>query len=134
MNTDILAECFSYFSSIMFGNIWNRSSKNYKLPKKKETIKLRCGLIRKKQFPRFPSFRFWPIPKIENSEISESFIYLIFGNIWKSKSKKWPKRKNFNFTIWFEKIKYPSLRFPSFWFWPLLEIENLETSESFALL
>ena len=31
----------------MFGSIWNRSSKNHKIPKKKETIKLRCGLIRK---------------------------------------------------------------------------------------
>ena len=43
-----------------------------------ETITLRCGSIRKKkrQFPRFPSFRFCPIPKIENLEISESFILL----------------------------------------------------------
>ena len=31
----------------MFGTIWNRSSKNHKIPKKKKTIELRCGLIRK---------------------------------------------------------------------------------------
>ena len=31
---------------------------------------------KKRQFPRFPSFRFCPIPKIENLEISESFILL----------------------------------------------------------
>ena len=27
-------------------------------------------------FSRFPSFQFYPIPKIENSEISESFLLL----------------------------------------------------------
>ena len=31
---------------------------------------------KKREFPRFPSFRFCPIPKIENSEISESFLLL----------------------------------------------------------
>ena len=43
-----------------------------------ETITLRCGSIRKKkrQFLRFPSFRFCPIPKIENLEISESVVLL----------------------------------------------------------
>ena len=35
--------------------------------------------IKKKyQFPRFPSFRFYPIPKIENSEISQSFLLFEF--------------------------------------------------------
>ena len=48
MNTDSLAKYNSYFSSVMFDSIWNRSSKNYKIPKEKGTIKLRCGLIRKK--------------------------------------------------------------------------------------
>ena len=33
-------------------------------------------LEEKRKFPRFPSFRFCPIPKIENSEISESFLLL----------------------------------------------------------
>ena len=67
MNTDSLAHCSSYFSSIMLGSIWNRSSKNYKIPKKKETEMW----FNKKKNPRF-------LPKIENSEISESFIYLNF--------------------------------------------------------
>ena len=31
---------------------------------------------KKKQFSRFPSSGFCPIPKIENSEISESFLLL----------------------------------------------------------
>ena len=65
MNTDNLAQCSSYFSSIMFGSIWNRSSENYKIPKKKKTIKLRCGLIRKK-----------------NSEVSE-FSILAYTQNWK---------------------------------------------------
>ena len=33
---------------------------------------------KKYHFPRFPSFRFCPIPKIENSEILESFLLLKF--------------------------------------------------------
>ena len=33
-------------------------------------------LEEKRKFPMFPSFRFCPIPKIENSEISESFVLL----------------------------------------------------------
>ena len=43
----------------------------------KRNITLWCGLIRKIwKFPRFPSFRFGPMNKIENSEISESFRLL----------------------------------------------------------
>ena len=30
----------------------------------------------KRKFPRFPSFRFCPVLKIENSEISESVLLL----------------------------------------------------------
>ena len=36
---------------------------------------LRYGFRRKKN-PTFSSFRFYPIPKIGNSEISESFVLL----------------------------------------------------------
>ena len=36
--------------------------------------------------------------------------------------------------MWFEKKKCPFPKFPSFRFCPILEIENLETSESFRLL
>ena len=59
MNTDYLAKCSSYISWIMFDTIWNRSSKNYKIPKKKETVKLRCGLIRKKTVSEVSEFSIW---------------------------------------------------------------------------
>ena len=73
----------------MFGSIWKRSSKNYKIPKKKETITLGFGLIRRKiQFPRFPSFLFCPTSKTENSEISESFILIKFLVIYKTQNQK----------------------------------------------
>ena len=35
-------------------------------------------LEEKRKFPRFPSFRFCPIPKVENLEISESVLLLQF--------------------------------------------------------
>ena len=56
MNTNSLAQCSSYFSSIMFGSIRNRTSKNYKIPKKKETRTLRCGLIRNKNTSEVSEF------------------------------------------------------------------------------
>ena len=64
---------------------------------------------KKCQFLRFSSFRFCPIPKIENLKISERF-YLRCDLI----RKKCP--------------------FPRFPFCPKLEIENLVTSESFRLV
>ena len=131
MNTESLTQCSSYFSST-FVSIWNRRSKTKKLHKKKGTVTLRCGLIGKKQFPRFPSFWFRPIPKIENSEISESFILLKLLVVYETQNDL--KEKNFNFTTWFEKKKCSFPRFPSFRFCPILEIENLETSKSFRLL
>ena len=36
--------------------------------------------------------------------------------------------------MWFKKKKCPFPRFPGFQFCPILEIENMETSESFRLL
>ena len=54
-----------------------------------EAITLRCGSIRKKkQFPRFSSFRFCPIPKIKKLEISESFILLKFLVVYESQNRK----------------------------------------------
>ena len=54
MNTESLVQCSSYFSSIMFGNIWNRSSKNYKIPDKKRNYKVEIWFNKKKkQFRRF---------------------------------------------------------------------------------
>ena len=114
MNTDSLDQCSFYFSSIMFGSIWNRSSKNYKIPKKKETITLRCGF------------------NTQNRKLGNlwKFYLLKFLVVYETQNhKKWPKRKNFNFTMWFEKKKCPFFLFCS-----TLEMENLETSESFRLL
>ena len=39
-------------------------------------------LEEKRKFPRFPSFRFCPIPKIKNSEISESVLLLQFLTVF----------------------------------------------------
>ena len=59
------------------------------------------------QFPRFPSFRFCPIPKIENSEISKSFISIKFLVVYKTQNQKYDlkektlhcglRRKNIHF-------------------------------------
>ena len=44
----------------------------------------------------FPSFRFCPIPKIENSEISESFISIKFLVVYKTQNQKYDlKEKTF---------------------------------------
>ena len=135
MKTESLAQCSSYFSPIMFGSIWNRSSKNYKIPKKKETITLRCSLMRKKNnFRGFWVFDFGIYPKSKTQKSQKVLFTWIFGSIWNSKSKDWPERKNCNFTMWFEKKKCPFPRFASLRFCPILETENLETSESFGLL
>ena len=81
------------------------------MPKKKETITLRCGLIKKK-IPRFPSFQFCPIPKIENSEISESFILLKFLVVYETQNRKNDLKEKL--WMWFEKKKCPFPRFPGF--------------------
>ena len=46
--------------------------------------------------------------------------------MWNLKSKNWAERKNFSFTMWFEKKKCALPRFPSFRFCPILEIPELE--------
>ena len=133
MNTDNLAQCSSYFSSIMFGSIWNRSSENYKIPKKK-TITLRYGLIIKKKIPRF---EFWILVYTQNRKLGNlrKFYLLTFLVVYETQNEKNDlKEKTFNFTMSFEKKKCLFPRFSSFRFCPILEIENLETSESFGLL
>ena len=50
-----------------------------KIPKKSmetKTKRFQYDLEQKGKFPRFPSFRFCSIPKIENSEISENSIVI----------------------------------------------------------
>ena len=46
---------------------------------------------KKKKIPRFPSFRFCLIPKIENSEISESFLLLQFLVVYETQNLKTEK-------------------------------------------
>ena len=46
-----------------------------------------------KNFPRFPSFRFCPIPKIKNSDISEKFFFTL--NFEKSCNLDVKMTKNF---------------------------------------
>ena len=49
------------------------------MTQKKKNVNFIMWFEKKKcQFPRFPSFRCCAIPKIENSEISESFLLLKF--------------------------------------------------------
>ena len=87
---------------------------------------------KKKKILRFPSFRFCPILKTENSKILERFILLKSFVVYETQNEL--KEKNFYFTMWFEKKKYSFPRLPSFRFCTILEIENLETLESFRLL
>ena len=50
-----------------------------KAPKKSietKTKRFQYDLEQKGKFPRFPSFRFCSIPKIENSEISENSLLI----------------------------------------------------------
>ena len=69
---------FVYFR-LLFGSIRNSKSKNQKNDFKQKIVTLRLGLIRKNEnFGSFPSFRFCPTPKIENPEVSESFLLLQF--------------------------------------------------------
>ena len=86
MNTDSLAKCSSYFSSIMFGSIWNRSSENYKIPKKK-TITLRYGLIIKKKIPRF---EFWILVYTQNRKLGNlrKFYLLTFLVVYETQNQK----------------------------------------------
>ena len=57
---------------------------------------MKCFEKKKWQFPRFPSFRFYPIPKIENSKISESFLLLIFLVVYETQNLKtdWKTTQN----------------------------------------
>ena len=47
-----------------------------------------CFEKKKCQFPKFPSFRFCPIPKIENWEILESFLSLKFLVVYETQNLK----------------------------------------------
>ena len=94
---------------------------------------------KKCQFPIYPSYRFCPIPKIENSEISESFLLLKFLVLYETQNLKtdWkmtPKKKTLAFSCRLRREKCQFPRFPSFRFCPIPKIENSEISESVLLL
>ena len=62
---------------------------NWKITQKKKMLTSSCVLITKKcHFPRFPSFRFCPIPKIENAEILESFLLLKILVVYETQNLK----------------------------------------------
>ena len=85
MNTDSLAHCSSHFSSMFLG-IWNRSSKNYKITKKKETITLRCSLIRKKiPISEDSEFSIWPCTQ---NRKPRKFYLLKFLVVYETQNKK----------------------------------------------
>ena len=111
--------------------------KKLKLLRCPKTKRSRYGLRKKNwQFPRFPSFRFYPKPKIENSEISEICFFLQILTVVINQDLKtikiWTERKTEGFRYdLHEKIKF--LRFPSFRFCPTPKIENFEISEDFFI-
>ena len=52
-----------------------------------EKLKRSDMIFKKGKFPRFPSFRFRPIPKIENSEISEILFTLNYDTDYNPRFK-----------------------------------------------
>ena len=113
---------------------------DWKKAPKKKMLTFSCGLRREKcQFPRFPSFPFCSIPKIENSEISENFLLLKYLVVYETQNLKtdWkmtPKKKTLTFSCGLRRGKCQFPRFPSFPFCPIPKIENSKISESFLLL
>ena len=58
----------------------------------------------KENFPRFPRFRFCPIPKFENSEILESLLLLKFLVVYETQNLKtdWKMtQKKKRLTLWY---------------------------------
>ena len=92
---------------------------------------------KKHKFPRFPSFRFCPAPKIENSEISEISFTLNNDTDCNSRFKNAKKKstetktKKFQYDLE-QRAKF--LRFPSFPFCPTPKMENSEISQISLLL
>ena len=121
----------------MFGSIWNRSSKNYKIPKKKETITLQCGIMRKKisNFRDLRVFNFALYPKSKTQKSGKVLSYLNFWYYMELKIEKDDlKEKTLTLRCGLRRKKIQFSRFPGFRFWPILEIENLEILEGFCLL
>ena len=90
---------------------------------------LKVTITRKIKFPRFPSFWFWPIPEIENLEVSENFGLIQFLVAWETqnpKTRKLTSNKE-NVTLRWDLIKKRKLQwFPSFQFGSINKMENSE--------
>ena len=75
--------------------------KKLKLLRCPKTKRSRYGLRKKYIYPRFPCFRFCPIPKIENSEISEICLFLQILTVVINQDLKtaniWPEQKTERF-------------------------------------
>ena len=84
---------------------------------------------KKCQFLRFTSFQFYPVPKIENSEISESFLLLKVLVVYETQSLKtdWKmiqKKKSYIYdVVWEAKMPISEvskfLILPCTWNWKL---------------
>ena len=88
-----------YFTSrnSRYENLQVTIMKKLKLLRCPKTKRSRYGLRKKYIYPRFPCFRFCPIPKIENSEISEICLFLqiltVVINQDLKTTKIWTERK-----------------------------------------
>ena len=85
---------------------------------------------------RFPSFRFCPIPKIENSEISESFLLLIFLEVYEIQNLKtdWKMtQKKKTLTLW-SVLRRKNGNFRGFRVFDFTLYPKSKISESFILL
>ena len=106
-----------------------------KIPKKKETnVTMWFNKNQNTDFWGFRVFYFALYLKLKLGNLGKCFL-LKFLVVYKTQNRKNNKKEeNFNFPMCLEKEKYTFPRFPSFRFYSLLEIENLETLESFRLL
>ena len=67
---------FGFFSTFLFYILLVETQDKKTMGNK--TLKITMTEKKKKKIPRFPCFRFWPIPDMENLEISKSFRLLSF--------------------------------------------------------
>ena len=66
--------CLFLFSVVIIFNDWFLLGKSYS---NATTLSKVINNQTKQNFPRFPSFRFWVLGEIENSEISEIFVFVL---------------------------------------------------------
>ena len=79
-----------------FDGSWNLRFRNNKNKLRQKLAVIKWIKKNKRKFPRFPSFRFCSIPKIENSEISESVLLLQIMTVIVikiQKRQKWTEAK-----------------------------------------